>query len=460
MTEPAPVGPARFLLSYLLAIGMFIPVDRIRAQNTAIVVRQGTDVKAAGGFTLLNDVDLFCNGVWQSAAGVTHFTGAHPTSVNGSGSIQLWKAEIAKSSGGFITLNAGLQIGNGLHFTRGLIDLNGQVLRMADTARLAGESDSGRITGLHGGEIVAPPAIADAPDHLNVGNLGAMLTSAANLGVLSINRSAVPASGTGIGIQRIYLIQPQNNTALNATLRFYYLDAELNGNDPARLNLWKSTDGIAWSLTGADTRDTTHHYVEKTGIADLSYWTLASLSSPLPLQLIGFSAVCAGSYASIEWKTGEESQLNDFLVQRSTDGSSWNTLGSVDARNAPNGAAYSFKDVTPQSNCFYRLMIEDRDGKATYSPVFSGGCSDIALPFVVYPNPAVSQVVARVSVRKATNGKVQVMNATGSAVYETEWNLRTGLNQLVIPLSGWAAGYYILRLVTSDAVQTTQFIKL
>jgi hypothetical protein len=368
--------------------------------------------------------------------------------------------EMAKSKTVLLTLNSGLQIGNALDFKRGLIDLNGQVLQLADTARLAGESDSGRITGLHGGKVVAAATNANRPNQLNVGNLGAMLTSPANLGILTVNRSPMPAAGAGIGIQRTYLIQPQNNTALDATLRFYYLDAELNGNDPAKLSLWKSTDGIAWALIGADTRDTTDHYVEKAGIADLSYWTLADLANPLPLKLVSFSAVCAGDYALIEWKTGGESQLNDFLVQRSTDGTTWSTLGGVDAQNAADGAAYSFKDGAPQPDCLYRLKIEDRDGNLTYSPVFHGGCSDIALPFLVYPNPAVSQAVAQISLRQAAKGKVQVLNISGGSVYEAEWNLQTGLNQWVIPVQGWAPGSYFLRLILADGIRTTQFIKL
>jgi hypothetical protein len=448
-----------------LAVGMMISAGSIRAQvtgprNTAIVVQGGSAVNVAGGFIILKDADLHCDGQWQSSGGITLFSGDNSTSAGGSGTIRLWTVEMVKSQTVTLTLNAGMQIGNALDFKRGLLDLNGQELQLSDTARVLEESDQGRIMGFHGGKVVASATAVNAPGQLNVGNLGAMLTSQANLGNLTVNRMPMPVTSGGVGIQRTYLIQPQNNTALNATLRFYYLNAELNGNDATTLNLWKSTDGIGWTLIGADTRDTTGHYVEKAGIADLSYWTLADISNPLPLKLISFSAVCAGNYALIEWKTGEESQLNDFLVQRSPDGTNWSTLGSVDALNAVDGAGYSFKDVAPQANCFYRLEIVDRDANVTYSPIFRGGCSDIALPFLVYPNPAVSQAVAQISLRQAMTGKVQVLSMSGAAVYEAEWNLQAGLNQLVIPVSGWAPGSYMLRLVLSDGVQTTQFIKL
>jgi hypothetical protein len=445
---------------------MIIPAGNLLAQNTvkvsqntAIVVQAGSTVNVTGGFTILNDVDLNCNGQWQSSAGATFFAGNNNTSAGGSGTIWLWSVQMARSQTVTLTLNAGLQIGNALNFKRGLIDLNGQELQLAATARLNGENDQSRITGLRGGKTVASVTGVNAPSQLDVGNLGAMLTSPVNLGDLTVSRSQMPVTSGGVGIQRTYLIQPQNNTALDATLRFYYLDAELNGNDATTLDLWKSDDGIGWTLTGADTQDTADGYVEKAGIADLSYWTLADVSNPLPLTLISFSAVCAGNYALIQWKTGSESRLNDFLVQRSPDGTNWSTLGSVDALNTPAGATYAFKDIAPQADCFYRLEIVDQGGALTYSPVFRGGCADIALPFLVYPNPAESQAVAQISLRQPATGNLQVLSISGQTVYEAEWNLQAGLNQLVIPVSGWASGSYLLRLVLPDGVQTTQLIK-
>jgi hypothetical protein len=80
------------------------------------------------------------------------------------------------------------------------------------------------------------------------------------MGVLQILRShqpkANPGNAAATSIQRSYLIMPDNNTGLNATLRFYYLDAELNGKNENTLTLWRSTDGIHWVLAGVDNRNT------------------------------------------------------------------------------------------------------------------------------------------------------------------------------------------------------------
>jgi hypothetical protein len=71
---------------------------------------------------------------------------------------------------------------------------------------------------------------------INPGNLGAFITSAANVGVVTIRRGHVSQSGAGLAssINRYYSITAENNTNLNATLRLKYFDAELNGQNRSR----------------------------------------------------------------------------------------------------------------------------------------------------------------------------------------------------------------------------------
>src|SRR5216684_2662093 len=157
-------------------------------------------------------------------------------------------------------------------------------------------------------------------------------------GIRDVAVTGVQTCALPICIQRTFLIQPQNNTALNATLRFYYLDAELNGDNASTLSLWKSSDGITWMQIGADTRNAVSKYVEKAGIADFSYWTLTDLINPLPLTLLSFRTTCEDGYAMLYWQTGVEGGLEYFLVQRSADGLAWTDIGRMAASNNPGGS--------------------------------------------------------------------------------------------------------------------------
>jgi hypothetical protein len=455
---------SRYICSSL-SMGLLCLVPRMsQAQNAAMVIGPGTAVSVAGNALVLNNLDLYCDGALYARNGTVWLTGGNNTSYNGSGITLIESLELNTGAGSVLSLNNWLEINGSLNFRQGLIDLNHQQIQLKGGATLQNESETSRITGVNGGSVVAAASGVHAPDQLNIGNLGAMLTSSANLGTVSIMRVHMPVTNTGDpamhGIERAYLIQPTNDAGLNATLRFYYFDAELDGNDSSTLSLWRSNDGVNWTHVGFDSRNSVQKYVEKQGIAQLSWWTLSSASNPLPLVQTAFKVICDGPVAVVQWQTGEESNLDYFLVQRSSNGSEWTTLNRVTATNNPAGSSYVYKDNQPAGTSYYRVGIADQDGTIGFSPPFSGGCSDIALPLMIYPNPAEGQAVTQVSVRQAVSGTLVIMDMNGQRVYQVGWDLQPGINQRVIPVYGLAAGNYIVRLfLPGAAAQQVQLLK-
>ena len=78
---------------------------------------------------------------------------------------------------------------------------------------------------------------------------------------------------------RTYLITPTGGNGYTATLRLYYLDSELNGNDESTLQLWRN-DGSSWTPQGVTNRDTVQNWVEFSGVTQFSPWTLAGPAGP------------------------------------------------------------------------------------------------------------------------------------------------------------------------------------
>ncbi|MBA4313308.1 MAG: hypothetical protein C0417_11840 [Chlorobiaceae bacterium] len=83
-----------------------------------------------------------------------------------------------------------------------------------------------------------------------------------------------PQSGGGNqSILRAFSFSPTVNTGLNATLSFYYDDAELNGQNEATLTFWKSTDyGVSWWAQAA-TFDAGLNKIEASGLSSLDFYT-------------------------------------------------------------------------------------------------------------------------------------------------------------------------------------------
>lgn len=433
------------------------------AQNTRLLVNSGTTFTVGGSHLILQNTDLSNNGSFNAATGTVWVTGTNNSSFGGSGTPVIGTLQMNSGPSSVLTLANPLNVSMLVNFQQGVIDLHGQQLSLTGGAFLQGESESSHITSVTGGNVTASATGVVNPLQLDVGRLGAMISANASIGNLSISRMGKPAVNPGNplqqGIDRTYLIQPQNNSGLNATLRFYYLNEELNGKDVTTLTLWKSLDGVNWSLIGADTRDGTNKYVEKSGIGDFSYWTLTDLANNLPVTLLSFKAACDNGSALVSWQTGVESGVNYFLVEGSSDGNQWAPLGKVAATNAPQGAGYSWQDDHPSGISYYRLEIVDQSGAVSYSPVFRGDCSDITLPFTLYPNPAVSQTSAQLSVRQATTAILQVVDVGGKILYRTQWNLQTGINTYVLPVAGLAAGTYIVTLSLPNSILQTILLK-
>lgn len=461
MTKHLPKTTGRLVCA---AMGIcLLYYQQARAQNTHFNVSSGTYVKqATGGSLVFYNTDVATNGTLNASAGTVTFSGGSNSIIEGSAAPLINNLVLNKPAAK-LTLNRNITVANLLTFSNGTLELNNKTLTLAEGAMLQNEDETNRITGATGGRVVTTATGVNNPAQLNAGNLGAAVTSAANLGDITITRMHKyiqnPHDAAKQSIQRTYLIAPQNNTSLNATLRFYYFDAELNGNNENLLTLWKSGDGVAWEPAGVTSRSTTDNYVEKTGLAKLGYYTLTDNNNALPISLISFRTTCQDKYALVEWQTGLEINAAYFEVERSADAVNWQTLQRVNATGAVNGASYNYHDVTPQATAFYRLKMVDKSGSFSYSSVFSGGCADIAMPFTIYPNPAVSHATASISVRQATKSTVQIFSQQGRQLYNTTWQLQPGNNQLVLPVAQLAAGAYLVKVLVNNTILKTQLIK-
>jgi hypothetical protein len=178
---------------------------------------------------------------------------------------------VDNSSG--VTLSGDVTVNGTLAVNNGDLHLDGRTVTLGTSATLV-ETPGNTVTDVMG-KVVTTRDL-NAPSGLNVGGMGAMLTTTADLGSTTIERYHYAATeGSNDGIFRVFNIVPTNNTTLNASLRYYYDESELNGAGESGLELYKSPDGNnnTWVLQGGIV-NTTDNYVELSAIGSFSYWTL------------------------------------------------------------------------------------------------------------------------------------------------------------------------------------------
>ncbi len=449
----------------LLAVSFFAAILAAPAQNV-LKVQNGATLKTTGGVVItLQDMNLENDGTISQAAGegTFRFSGTANNFISGTNPPLIDVLEIAKSGNARLSLSRSINIGSSINFTSGLIDLNNNNIQLQPTAVLNGESENSRITGPAGGYVEITRNLNN-PSALNPGNLGAIITSSQNMGNTTIRRGhlAQPNGGGITGsVHRYFDIQPANNTNLNATLRFTYFDAELNSIDENTVVMYRSTDNVNWTNQGFSSRDAAGNYVGKTGIAAFSRWTLSSgLNAPLPVQFILFNVRCEGSKVLLTWKTAQEINAGYFEVQRSSNGNTWTSIGSVQAAGNSNvQQSYSFTDNNPLGNGgMYRIAEFDLDGKVQYTSINRADCGSMDM-WRVWPNPVQEQLFVNLSVAAGSQAMLKVYDNRGALLREQRNVLLPGSNQLNVDMQRLPAGTYHV-VLTWDNGQSQKSVKV
>jgi hypothetical protein len=177
------------------------------------------------------------------------------------------------------------------------------------TGSLLNETETNRVFGT-GGYLQAT-AVLNAPSNSNPANLGAVITSTANLGNTVIKRVHSPFILNGDGINRSFDIAPVNNTGLNATLKFNYLEAELNGNTEANLALWKSTNAGTNFTALPSTNDAANNFVQSTGISSLGLFSVGANVAVAAPTGAASQTFCAGKTVADLVATGQNIKWYD-----------------------------------------------------------------------------------------------------------------------------------------------------
>jgi hypothetical protein len=196
------------------------------------------------------------------------------------------------------------------------------------------------------------------------------------------------------------------------------------------------------------------------GLAGNFYFTSGTLG-PLPLTLLSFTAVPQGQDAVLNWTTTNEVDTRVFLVQRSSDSTSFAVVGSVDAAGTSSGShsyGYTDRGLAPGAY-YYRLQMEDQDGHYTYSPVRSVTIGGVMGNFALYPNPAKDVLYCQVPVTVTGKYVAQLTDRDGSVLQTQQVSLSPGMTTLSFDVSGLAAGVYFITVSDGSHKQTGSFLK-
>jgi len=158
---------------------------------------------------------------------------------------------------------------------------------------------------------------------------------------------------------------------------------------------------------------------------------------------------------ALQWITTLETNLQDFVVQRSNNNVNYVDIDSLPAVN--NGEftqTYNDEDKSPLPNInYYRLLITSLDGTKSYSAPVYVKVSTAVAP-LLYPNPATQGFI---HIEQGEDGikAVNLYDITGRVVIGGKSSLTTTVDIPVFPLVN---GLYVIEIITEKAVYRERLI--
>ena len=171
---------------------------------------------------------------------------------------------------------------------------------------------------------------------------------------------------------------------------------------------WTDSTGNVWLFGGENypVNTTTMYYHN-----DL--WKLTWVNI-LPVQLISFNGKLNGNNILLKWITENEKSFDYYEIQKSFDGSNFQSIGTVKAMNKHN---YDFidYDADQQSLIYYRLKMVDMDGNFSFSSIINFK-TEQPVRFTLYPNPATDYTQLKFNRHINEKVLIDIFDTNGSLV--------------------------------------------
>ncbi len=260
-------------------------------------------------------------------------------------------------------------------------------------------------------------------------------------------------------VDRFWEVSSTAPTTIDS-VAFSYRTSELPDMDPDPLHLkaqfWAGAFSV-WNLNQYGVPAITN----KVTVGSFTYyntaWTLTSLTSPLPIELLTFEARPEEKQVDIVWATATEINNQYFTVEKSIDGFEFFEIGTIDgAGNSSEVRNYNLTDPNPTYGIsYYRLRQTDYDGTYTFSEVVPVKYNKRASQYSIFPNPANDNIYIAGDI--VGESQLIIRTTDGKEIQQLSLDGTKEINQL--NLSGLSSGLYIIEIKSATETQFLRLVK-
>lgn len=178
--------------------------------------------------------------------------------------------------------------------------------------------------------------------------------------------------------------------------------------------------------------------------------------------LTNFEALRQGNAVRLSWTAVNENNVSLHDIQRSANGSSFTSIGTINAQNNSTPYRYTFLDATPiQGNNYYRLRTVDKQGNISYSNILPVDQGFRRTDIRVLGNPVQSGIL-NLQLSNIDRGKyiISLYSNSGQKVFARSLDFSEGSSTETISIpQNISHGTYFLD-VTDGAIRINKEIML
>jgi hypothetical protein len=268
---------------------------------------------------------------------------------------------------------------------------------------------------------------------------------------------------------QFYLASPdanQDNSAFNEGQTFLFGRSEGSSQDldpvSGQYNFLLTYAQLAAAIgTGSNVVGLSHSTASGAGnTSEFSQRKQVTLAV-LPVQLVNFNAALRNNEVLVTWSTANEQNASHFDVERSSNGTDFNRIGTVKARGNSNSLVnYSHSDANPLSGVsYYRLRQVDLDNRFSYSKTVVVRNDADGRAFSVWPNPVLDNMNITLTSDRNQNLNLRVVDPNGRVVRNQVVHASKGMNQITVNMNTLTKGMYLVQVVGENLNLSERVIK-
>jgi Secretion system C-terminal sorting domain len=195
--------------------------------------------------------------------------------------------------------------------------------------------------------------------------------------------------------------------------------------------------------------------------ASAAWANLNAAGAPLPVNFANVKAYSKGTGVQLDWSNMTETDVLNYVVERSSNGVDFTTVANIMAKQNDGGKAdYGFYDATPAAVNYYRIQSLEGNNTKKYSVIVKVDTKATKADVVLYPNPVTGRTLSlQATALDKGQYTVRVTSASGQQVFAKSMIHAGGAVTSSVELPAAAKpGMYTLQIAGGNTTINKSFI--